>query len=60
MGDAIEANEEEETYFNMNDCDSRCPLECELPLRWGLPCRNWMYATFVNESPIHLSLIHPR
>lgn len=32
MGDAIEANEEEERYFNMNDCDSQCPLECELPL----------------------------
>ena len=32
MGDAIEANEEEEIYFNMNDCDSQYPLECELPL----------------------------
>ena len=32
MDDAIEANEEEETYLNMNDCDSQCSLECELPL----------------------------
>lgn len=40
MGDAIERNEEEEIYFNMNDCDSQCPLECELPLRWRLPCRH--------------------
>lgn len=31
MGDAIEANEEAQIYFNMNDCDSHCPLECELP-----------------------------
>ncbi len=38
MGDAIEGNKEEETYFNMNDCDSQCPLECELLLRWRLPC----------------------
>lgn len=60
MGDAIEANEEEEIYLNMNDCDSRCPLECELPLRWGLLCRHWMYPAFVNESPIPLSLIHSR
>ncbi len=32
MGDAIEANEEEETYFNMNDFDSQCLFECEFPL----------------------------
>ncbi len=32
MGHAIEGNGEEETYFNMNDCDSQCLLECELPL----------------------------
>ncbi len=31
MGDAIEDNGEEETYFYMNDCDSHCPLACELP-----------------------------
>lgn len=59
MGDAIERNEEEEICFNMNDCDSQCPLEYELPLRWGLPCRHWMYLTFVNESAIPLSLMHP-
>ena len=32
MGDAIKANEEEEIYFNMNDCNSQCLFECELPL----------------------------
>lgn len=60
MGDAKEANEEEEICFNMNDCDSQCPLEFEISLRWGLPCRHWMYTTFVDESAISLSLIHPR
>lgn len=60
MADAIEANEDEEIYFNMNDCDSRCPLGCELPLRWGLPCRHWMYHTLFDESAIPLSLVPPR
>lgn len=39
---------------------SQCPLECVLPLQWGLPCRHPMYPAFVDESSIPLSLIHPR
>ena len=60
MGDAIETNEEEETYFNMNNYDPQCPLECELPLQWGLLCRQWIYLAFIDKSSIPLSLIHPR
>jgi hypothetical protein len=37
-----------------------CPLACELPLRYGLPCRHWMYEAVVRASPIPLSLVHPR
>ncbi len=43
----------------MNDCDSQCPFECQLLLRWGFLCRNKKYPTFVKESAILLSLIHP-
>ncbi len=60
MGDAIECGDEEEISFEMTEQNASCRLKCELPLRWGLPCRHWMYAAFVDNSPIPLSLIHPR
>ena len=37
-----------------------CSLKCELLLRWGQHYRHWIYATFVDNSPITLLLIHPR
>ena len=30
MDDTIEANEEKKMYFNINDYDSQCLLECEI------------------------------
>ena len=60
MGDAIECGKEVEIIFDMTKENVCCPLECELPLRWGLPCRYWMYSAFVDETPIPLSLIYPR
>ena len=60
MGDAIECGKEVEIIFDMTKEDVCYPLECELPLRWGLPCRHWMYSAFVDETPIPLSLIHRR
>lgn len=40
MNDALEANKEEEIYFNINNSNFQCSLEYELPLQWGLPCRH--------------------
>ena len=60
MGDAVECGKEVEIIFDMTKEDACCPLECEFPLRWSLPCRHWMYPAFVDETPIPLSFIHPR
>jgi hypothetical protein len=47
MGIAIEAGEEEAVDFNLESgSGSTCPLACELPLRYSLPCKHWMYPAF--------------
>src|SRR3979411_2679792 len=57
MADEIEAGDAEEFDF---DPDEGCTFGCELPARFGLPCRHWMYASVVEECPLPLSLFHPR
>lgn len=37
-----------------------CIYDCELPLRYGLPCKCWLYSCVANSIPIPISLIHPR
>ena len=37
-----------------------CTAACELPERWGLPCRHWLWASAATGTPIPLSLVHPR
>lgn len=54
-----ECGNEEEISFEMTKQNACCPLECEFPLKWGLLCCHWMYAAFVDDSPIPLSLIYP-
>jgi hypothetical protein len=39
---------------------TECRSACELPIRFGLPCRHWLYKVFVDNVPIPLSLFHPR
>ena len=39
------------------DC---CISECELPIRFGLPCKCWLYQCVIDQVPIPISLIHPR
>ena len=39
------------------DC---CISECELPMRFGLPCKCWLYQCVIDQVPIPISLIHPR
>ncbi|MCJ1356299.1 MAG: hypothetical protein MMC33_006293 [Icmadophila ericetorum] len=60
LGDAIEKGETDEVYIDVDNEDHQCPEECELPLRFGLPCRHWMYTAFIHDSPLQLSLIDPR
>ena len=58
MGLAIEMGEEE--TFNCDLENPECPLTCELPLRYSLPCKHWMYPAFLNSCQLPLSLFHPR
>jgi len=57
MADDIEEGKEEEFEF---DPDIGCSFGCELPVRFGLPCRHWMYSSVVEDCPLPLSLFHPR
>ncbi len=60
MSNTIKCGDKEEISFEMTEQNTCCPLECEAPLRWRLPCCHWMYAAFVDNSPIPLLLIHSR
>jgi len=39
---------------------TECKSACELPIRFGLLCRHWLYKAFADNVPIPLSLFHPR
>ena len=58
MGLAIKVGEEEAFDFDLEN--PRYPLACELPLRYSLPCKHWMYPAFLNSCQLPLSLFHPR
>jgi hypothetical protein len=34
---------------------SECKEGCELPLRYGLPCKHWLYKALIKDIPISLS-----
>lgn len=53
MEDAIK---EEEIIFGMVKEDACCPLEYEIPLRWGLPCSHWMDPAVFDKSLFHCRL----
>jgi hypothetical protein len=57
MADEIEEGEREDIDYNAFSC---CISGCELPVRYGLPCRHWMYRSIQEEEPLPLSLFHPR
>jgi hypothetical protein len=67
LRDRVLAGYEEEEKF---DPTAGCLYLCQLPLRFGIPCRHWMYLSFSpslenkNEGDIYrqlpLSLFHPR
>jgi hypothetical protein len=70
MGLAIEEGKEEAVDFELEeeeaaDCElgslgPMCPSACALPLRYGLPCKHWMYPAFRRGCQLPLSLFHPR
>ena len=37
-----------------------CIKDCDLPLRYGLPCQCWLFSCVQLDIPIPLSLIRPR
>ena len=37
-----------------------CMYDCDLPPRYGLPCRCWLYRCVIDIIPIPISLMHPR
>ena len=43
-----------------NAPEEGCQLSCSLPLRYGLPCKCWLFQCVRMELPIPISLIHPR
>ena len=58
MGLAIEEGKEEAFDFDLDS--PKCKLACELPLRYGLPCKHWMYPAFLKGCQLPISLSHPR
>lgn len=60
LGDSIEFGQAEEVLIDMEMNNPTCPLDCELSLRWGLPCQHWIYPAFIHQVPFPVSLIHPR
>jgi hypothetical protein len=56
MADDIKADQQELDFI----LGTECKLGCELPLRYGLPCKHWLYKAFIDDVAIPISLFHPR
>ena len=54
---AIDSGDEE--LFDFDEVIG-CPSECELPLRFSLPCKHWMLLFYLSERSLSLSLFHPQ
>jgi hypothetical protein len=57
FGDLIDSGDEGPFKF---DKAIGCQCKCELPLRFGLPCKHWMLPFYLSGEPLSLSLFHPR
>ena len=57
MADNIKKDQLKELHFILG---TECKLGCELPLRYSLPCKHWLYKAFVDDIAIPISLFHPR
>jgi hypothetical protein len=56
MVDDIEEGKEEEFEFDPN---KGCTFSYELPIRFYLPYKHWIYNSIIEEVPLPLSLFHP-
>jgi len=57
---ALLITELEATKLLSSSIEPGCMSACELPRRWGLPCKHWMYSAVSRAIPLPLSLVHPR
>jgi hypothetical protein len=56
FGDLMDSGDEGPFKF---DKAIGCQCKCELPLRFGLPCKHWMLPFYLSGEPLSLSLFHP-
>jgi hypothetical protein len=57
FNNAINSGEEDLFEF---DKAIGCPSKCELPLRFGLPCKHWLLPFYLRGEALPLSLFYPR
>ena len=56
FGDAIDSGDKDPFEF---DEAIGCLCNCELPLRFGLLCKYWMFLFYLCGEPLSLSLFYP-
>ena len=56
FGDAINSGDKGPFEFNKA---IGCLYNCELPLRFGLPYKHWIFLFYLREEPLSLSLFYP-
>lgn len=57
MADEIEEGKINEFVL---DEEEGCQFQCELPIRYGIPCKHWLYQSFIEKTQVPVSLFHPR
>lgn len=61
MADEIEWGEiYDDDYVMPFEPGIECKLGCKLLLRFGLPCKHWLYKAYWDDVLIPFSLFHPR
>jgi hypothetical protein len=60
LGEEIEDNVVQIEGFDIYADNAECPYKCQLPERFGLPCRHWMLGAYEMKLAIPMSLVHPR
>jgi hypothetical protein len=60
LGEENEDNVVQIEGFDIYADNAECPYKCQLPERFGLPCRHWMLGAYEMKLAIPMSLVHPR
>lgn len=53
-------DKEDERFEDEFDPEVGCEKDCQLPLRYRLPCKHWMLYFYRKNEPIPINLFHPR